>query len=378
MLLALPETLLFPAFGQAVRLCYLPDSRSTFQDRGYTLDGKQMQNSSLPKLMNSRYFGRGGIVNSVIETVPLTSKPVTKGELEARGCSAVFLGVFYTPTVENLIAADELQQIRAWSLASPANLVIVSENSADAWGYQRMASSFRSNKPTEAGQRTEIFRGPFGRVNAIQQGGHSKGYLSGGRGEALACDESGRPTLIRDVETNDLILSDVDLLTSLGGVSDGRKAVTAADTVFLNFWAYVCRIVHQPLPVAAGLSVAGRRTEPKVATILFTQSSDEISADALNRLDSLLHMIRKAGRVSIEVNGYTDVIGDSRENLRLSRQRGEAVKSYFVGNGIPRRAISVHAFGADGALYKGKDESRSAMNRRVEIVLKYPDTIRRP
>ena len=370
--------LLFPASGQTVRVCYFPDSRSTFQDNGYTLDGKQMQNSALPKLINSRYFGRGGIVNCVIETVPLTSKPVTQSELNARGCSAVFLGVFYTPTVQNLIAAHELKEIRDWSLDNPANLVIVAENSANAWGYQRMASNFRSNRPTEAGQKTEIFRGPFGVVNEIQQGGHSKGYLSGGRGEALACDDGGRPTLVRDAETNDLILSDVDLLTALGGISNGRKANTAADTVFLNFWAYVCRIVRQAPPSVASLPGKDHSTISNVATILFAQSSDKISADARNRLDSLLRVIRKTDRMRIEVNGYTDVVGGSRENLRLSRDRGEAVRSYFVGNGIPRRAISVNAFGGDGALYTGRDESKSAMNRRVEIVLSYPAVTSRP
>lgn len=65
-----------------------------------------------------------------------------------------------------------------------------------------------------------------------------------------------------------------------------------------------------------------------------------------------------------EIAGYTDASGSADQNLTLSQQRADAVKSFLVGQGIDPSRITSKGFGAND--FAVPSNPRSPQNRRVE------------
>jgi outer membrane protein OmpA-like peptidoglycan-associated protein len=71
----------------------------------------------------------------------------------------------------------------------------------------------------------------------------------------------------------------------------------------------------------------------------------------------------------LSVEGHTSNDGIRDENLKLSRERANAVKNYLVSKGISATRITARGFGPDKMLNAGKTEAQKAQNRRVELKL---------
>lgn len=75
------------------------------------------------------------------------------------------------------------------------------------------------------------------------------------------------------------------------------------------------------------------------ADTLFDFNKSALKPEGKAALDNV---IKHAQGIKIEifaVTGYTDRIGSDKYNLKLSEQRAQAVKAYFVSQGIPADAV---------------------------------------
>jgi hypothetical protein len=220
-------------WGQTLRVCYIPNSRSIYFDNGYTFDGYLMANHSVVKLTNLVNFGPNGTVKRSILPVPLTSNPITATTITSAGCNAIFVGSFGAGG----IPIAELNVIRNWSMQIPTNLVVVSQEETKAWGYTNINGNLNPNVPTAAGAATKIFNGPFGVVTSFNQGGSYQGSIVGGTSVVLGEDAAKRPTIALDIPTGDIIVGDVDIFTA-AGLSFGGVVSNNNDRLFANIWAY--------------------------------------------------------------------------------------------------------------------------------------------
>jgi len=69
----------------------------------------------------------------------------------------------------------------------------------------------------------------------------------------------------------------------------------------------------------------------------------------------------------ISVYGYTDDIGTTQYNQKLSERRAEAVRDYLVNAGVDPTMITSTGYGESDPLQKGDSAQARAKNRRVEI-----------
>jgi outer membrane protein OmpA-like peptidoglycan-associated protein len=72
---------------------------------------------------------------------------------------------------------------------------------------------------------------------------------------------------------------------------------------------------------------------------------------------------------SIVVEGYTDSRGSAKSNLRLSRERAEAVRLYLVEKGLDSTRVVAIGKGEANPVASNANSEGRANNRRVEIVL---------
>ncbi|KAF2082613.1 OmpA family protein [Flavobacterium sharifuzzamanii] len=119
-------------------------------------------------------------------------------------------------------------------------------------------------------------------------------------------------------------------------------------------------------------------TNPKTQiskTILFEFEKYEITAEAKTVLNNVLQYLLQSHYSTIKIDGHACVIGKEQYNQKLSQQRSDAVKKFFVDGGLDsRRIISIgrgevnptdDKKGRDNIKYK--NEKEYIENRRVDI-----------
>ena len=70
------------------------------------------------------------------------------------------------------------------------------------------------------------------------------------------------------------------------------------------------------------------------------------------------------------IEGHTDSLGSRTTNQNLSEYRANAVRDYFISNGIDPSRLSAYGFGEDRPKYSNKTKGGRDHNRRVEVRLK--------
>jgi outer membrane protein OmpA-like peptidoglycan-associated protein len=96
--------------------------------------------------------------------------------------------------------------------------------------------------------------------------------------------------------------------------------------------------------------------------IYFDVNKAVIKPEYFGPLDDVVARMKSNARLTIEVDGYTDVDATDSFNLKLSQRRAQAVADYIISKGIDPARISVKWFAEQVQV---SDEK--ALNRRVEF-----------
>jgi len=115
--------------------------------------------------------------------------------------------------------------------------------------------------------------------------------------------------------------------------------------------------------VAIGASIV-------LKNIRFLQGKADLLLESNTELEHLLAFMREHPTAEIELQGHTDNLGDFDLNLKLSRQRVEAVKAFLVSKGIASQRISGKGFGSSRPIANNNREETRYLNRRVELIIK--------
>jgi len=111
-------------------------------------------------------------------------------------------------------------------------------------------------------------------------------------------------------------------------------------------------------------------TQQSVA-VTFSVNSAVLSPESRRQLDDFAAKALATSGYMIEVSGHTDSTGGEAKNMRLSRDRAEAVVEYLtVNHKIPaRRFITPMGYGKAEAVADNSTAAGRAQNRRVEAKL---------
>lgn len=109
--------------------------------------------------------------------------------------------------------------------------------------------------------------------------------------------------------------------------------------------------------------------------VLFVTGKSELLPAARDQLDQVAKALTDQGELKpMVVEGYTDSVGSDANNLRLSKDRADAVRGYLTSKGIPADKISSVGKGEANPVASNDTPDGRANNRRVEIVIGGPSS----
>ena len=101
--------------------------------------------------------------------------------------------------------------------------------------------------------------------------------------------------------------------------------------------------------------------------VTFELNSTALTAGARGALDRVaIGLVAHAG-TWVEVAGYTDNRGGIAANLRLSKARADAVRSYLIERGVSPEQITSRGYGADDPIDTNATAVGRSRNRRVDL-----------
>ena len=98
----------------------------------------------------------------------------------------------------------------------------------------------------------------------------------------------------------------------------------------------------------------------------FSSGSTALSEEYIVKINKIYDYL-KNNEKNISIVGYTDSVGSTESNLRLSRERARMVKSKLVEFGIDSNRIEIRGEGESNPIASNDTEEGRRENRRVEI-----------
>jgi outer membrane protein OmpA-like peptidoglycan-associated protein len=102
----------------------------------------------------------------------------------------------------------------------------------------------------------------------------------------------------------------------------------------------------------------------------FQKGKSVILKPSFAKLNAVVQVLKTNPSLNIDIAGYTDNSGDSIKNQKLSADRANATKAYFVKKGIAENRISTEGYGDQNPIAPNTTPQGRIKNRRVEFTLR--------
>lgn len=109
--------------------------------------------------------------------------------------------------------------------------------------------------------------------------------------------------------------------------------------------------------------------ETIATSINFETGSADLTAESKAKLDELANFLKDKEKAYLNIDAYTDNVGNEEDNLQLSRERAFAVKMYLKEKGIDGDRMKAKGFGEENPVSSNETEEGRAQNRRVELTI---------
>ena len=125
----------------------------------------------------------------------------------------------------------------------------------------------------------------------------------------------------------------------------------------------------------AGCPVIKEEVVKKVAAsaknIFFEIGKSVLLKKSFKSLDEVATILKEDAALKLDIEGHTSSTGSDKINIPLSKSRAAAVYDYMIKKGIDASRLSSEGFGSTKPIADNKTLKGRALNRRVEMKLRY-------
>ena len=106
--------------------------------------------------------------------------------------------------------------------------------------------------------------------------------------------------------------------------------------------------------------------------IYFEISKFHLTQEVVNQLQQVVAKYKQNNSLKIRITAHTDGQGSQQANYILSDKRANAVKYFFIGQGIPPDVLVASTFGKDKPMADNDTQDGRKMNRRASVEIYEP------
>ncbi len=130
---------------------------------------------------------------------------------------------------------------------------------------------------------------------------------------------------------------------------------------------YELEVFLSPIPITTNSKIINQPIVLK--NIFFETNSAQLLPNSITELRRLLALLQDQPQLCIQINGHTDNIGSSEENLQLSEARAKAVYNFLLSEKINPKRLQYKGFGESKPINSNETEAGRRSNRRTEFVV---------
>jgi OOP family OmpA-OmpF porin len=117
--------------------------------------------------------------------------------------------------------------------------------------------------------------------------------------------------------------------------------------------------------------VPPKRTQQycSILDIHFEINQKTVQRESDEKIDTLVTFMRKYPDTTAVIEGHSDEVGSTADNMLLSQRRAEGVVNYLADHGIARSRLKAVGFGETRPIADNSTEIGKRLNRRVDAVI---------
>lgn len=107
----------------------------------------------------------------------------------------------------------------------------------------------------------------------------------------------------------------------------------------------------------------------RLNNLFFDTGEYELKQSSNSELKNLLKLLTSNPNMKIEITGHTDNVGSNANNMKLSKNRAEAVYNWLIENNVSTNKIKAVGKGENDPIADNRTEEGKQQNRRVEFTI---------
>jgi len=178
---------------------------------------------------------------------------------------------------------------------------------------------------------------------------------------------------VTELKSNQVIFEDTaDEGSFLATMPAGKQyALDIAQEGYLfysqNFSLNQASGIDKPFRITAELKRIKEGASTVLNNIFFDTNKYNLLPESKAELQQLIHFLTINPKVSIEIGGHTDNVGDEKANQTLSQNRAKAVYDYLLSNRIASGRLTFKGYGKSKPIADNLTEEGRKLNRRTEF-----------
>ena len=162
--------------------------------------------------------------------------------------------------------------------------------------------------------------------------------------------------------TGDIDMVSVGLVYMFGTSEPAPKAAAPAP--------YVAPVAVAAAPVLVIVPIVAKTQQYcSILDIQFEINKSTVQREAEEKLDTVVTFMQKYPNTTAVIEGHTDEVGASGDNMRLSQSRADSMVSYLAGRGIARSRLRAVGYGETRPIADNSTEIGKRLNRRINAII---------
>ncbi len=179
---------------------------------------------------------------------------------------------------------------------------------------------------------------------------------------------------IVDLKTNQLIFQNVNALNQgsfLATLPTGKDYGLNISRPGYLFYSENFSLSGQnsgkPFVIDVALQAIEAGKKSVLRNIFFDTNKFTLKPESKSELEKLIAFLNLNPKVTIEISGFTDNVGDAKSNQLLSENRAKAVYQYLIANKVLSAKLTFKGYGAVQFIAPNTNEEGRSRNRRTEF-----------